>query len=300
VSGKQLAACPDEEFRRGLLGLADKTIKLTDGAARAYAARGWLLADFGAEEKALADLRTAFAKLPDVEESGKPGLSSTSHELSHLCGELAHHEDAVSCLAMIAELQPGNVVYSNWAALALLGAGRSDEYSATCRDMASRFQATKKVNQSYWVAWTCLLGPEAVDDYEPVIRLAEQTVAAEPEWEMYIKTLGGIFYRAGRWEEAIERLTEADNLVQEPDSKSNTSPAYTWYFLAMANHKQGQHANAEKWLAKANEWTDKVLRQHEDGTASLPWNRRLTLKLFREEAEGMIGTPDEPGDDTER
>ena len=35
-----MAKCPDERLRQGLLELADKTIEMTQGAARAYAARG--------------------------------------------------------------------------------------------------------------------------------------------------------------------------------------------------------------------------------------------------------------------
>ena len=33
-----------------------------------------------------------------------------------------------------------------------------------------------------------------------------------------------------------------------------------------------------------------IIREDEEGTAALAWNRRLTLKLFREEAEGLIET----------
>jgi hypothetical protein len=80
----------------------------------------------------------------------------------------------------------------------------------------------------------------------------------------------------------------ADELAREPESASTSSPAYGWYFLAMAHQADGQPEEAQKWLAKAVEWTDKVVREDEEGTASLSWNRRLTLKLLREEAEAMI------------
>ena len=132
------------------------------------------------------------------------------------------------------------------------------------------------------------MAPDAVDDYAPVVRLAEQAVEAKPNSDDYLKTLGGIFYRAGRFEEAVERLTEANNLIEDPDTESNSSPAYTWYFLAMAHQKLGHEADAKTWLDKANEWTDKVLAEHEDGTSPVSWNRRLTLKLLRDEAEAAI------------
>ena len=76
--------------------------------------------------------------------------------------------------------------------------------------------------------------------------------------------------------------------MQEPETGLKSSPAYTGYFLAMAHHKLGHDAEAEKWLVNATEWSDKVLSEHEEGTSTLPWNRRLTLKLLREEAEGLM------------
>jgi len=121
------------------------------------------------------------------------------------------------------------------------------------------------------------------------VRLAEQPVEADPDSDGYLKTLGGILYRAGRVEDGVQRLTEANNMIEDPDTESNSSLAYTCYFLAMAHHKLGHDEEAEKGLQKATEWTDKVLTEHEEGTTPQSWNRRLTLKLLREEAEGMIG-----------
>ena len=198
-------------------------------------------------------------------------------------------EDAAGLITELAELQPEKALHSYWAALVSLGGGSSDSYGSTCRRMLKQFQDTEKANDAYWVAWTCLLGPEAAEDYAPVVRLAEQAVEADADSEVYLKTLGGILYRAGRFEEAVKRLTEADNLIEDPDTESNLSPAYTWYFLAMAHHKLGHAEEAKKWLDKATEWTDKVLAEHEEGKSPLSWNRRLTLKLLRKEAEDMIG-----------
>ena len=125
------------------------------------------------------------------------------------------------------------------------------------------------------------------------MRLAELAVEAKPDSDGYLKTLGGILYRADRFEEAVERLSEANALIEDADTASQSSPAYTWYFLAMAHHRLRHEVEAGKWLQKANEWTDKVVTEHEEGTATLPWNRRLTFKLLREEAEGMLGKDEE-------
>ena len=67
-------------------------------------------------------------------------------------------------------------------------------------------------------------------------------VEAEPESNVYLKTLGGILYRAGRLEEAARRLAEANDLIEEPDSRSASTPAYTWYLLAMVHHELAEDA----------------------------------------------------------
>jgi hypothetical protein len=38
-------------------------------------------------------------------------------------------------------------------------------------------------------------------------------------------------------------------------------------------------------------WTDKTFAEAEQGTADVPWNRRLTLKLLRDEAEALLKSP---------
>lgn len=65
----------------------------------------------------------------------------------------------------------------------------------------------------------------------------------------------------------------------------NSSRAYTWYFRAMAHHALGNIQEASQWLRKADEWTDKELNDSEDPVA---WNRELTLKMLREEAQALV------------
>ena len=50
----------------------------------------------------------------------------------------------------------------------------------------------------------------------------------------------------------------------------------------MAHAKAGDDEQAGHYLAQANDWTDKVLGDEEHPPA---WNRRMTLRLLREEAE---------------
>ena len=48
----EVAKCPDEQLRQGLLELADKAIEKTQGAAQAYTARAMLYDAFGRDDEA--------------------------------------------------------------------------------------------------------------------------------------------------------------------------------------------------------------------------------------------------------
>ena len=56
----------------------------------------------------------------------------------------------------------------------------------------------------------------------------------------------------------------------------------------MAHHHLEQEAQAKEWLSKANERSQEELGT-DQGEREVAWNRRLTLKLLREEAEALLG-----------
>jgi tetratricopeptide (TPR) repeat protein len=209
--------------------------------------------------------------------------------------EMGDFEKAVADLHQAMERAPENVIYSHYVALAHIARDDLDEYRRTCDDMWTKFRGTEDADEQHWVAWTCALAPDAIPDLSAAVSLSAQAVESEPKSIIYLGTLRAILYRAGRFEEAIERLHEGDRLVEEAEPGMRSSPAttaataYNWYFLAMAHHRLGQAEEANKWLEKAGAWTDRVLREHEDGTIRLGWSRRVTLKLFRDEAEALIG-----------
>jgi hypothetical protein len=108
-------------------------------------------------------------------------------------------------------------------------------------------------------------------------------------------------YRAGRFEEAVTRLTEAAELTCHP---YRTNVQHTWYFLAMAHHRLGHADEARRWLDKGLRGTEEALKSPGEtpgksgnaaGVLSPNWNRRLTLQLLRREAEQLIqGPPTRP------
>jgi tetratricopeptide (TPR) repeat protein len=174
-------------------------------------------------------------------------------------------------------------------ALCHLSLGQEVEYQRTCQDMLKVLGGEKDMGFAKRIAWTCSLHAEAVKDWSPIVELARQAAKAEPESLRLANTLGTVLWRAGDTEQAIEVLQcVADQLGDEPTTKE-TSPAYTWFVLAMACHQHGDGDQARQWCEKANRWTGRVLQQHESGEGpKLPWNRRWTLQRLRDEAASLL------------
>ena len=91
-------------------------------------------------------------------------------------------------------------------------------------------------------------------------------------------------FRAGQFEDAKQSLTAA----AEAPATAATSSTYVWYFLAMTNHRLGDHNEARKWLALATEFTSKILIESKAGRYHVAWNRRVTLELLDAEARALL------------
>src|SRR5262249_60567827 len=86
-------------------------------------------------------------------------------------------------------------------------------------------------------AWMCAFAPQAVPDPALPVRLAERAVGVGRQWEQ-LNTLGAVLYRAGRHEEAIQRLTESMHANPPEGTPSD------WLFLAMAHPQLGHRGRA--------------------------------------------------------
>ncbi|HMC90417.1 MAG TPA: tetratricopeptide repeat protein, partial [Gemmataceae bacterium] len=169
----------------------------------------------------------------------------------------------------------------NWyrCALVQLGTGDLAGYRKSCAAMLEHFSQTGEPEMANWVAWTCALAPESVKDLGACVRLADKAVAGNPKDGKYLGTLGAVLYRAGRYEDALPRLSggigvNSDQMV--------FATAYDCFFLAMAHHRLG-HAD------EARRCFDLALRSMKPLGQNAPsWNRRLTLELLRREAEDLV------------
>ncbi|MHC4573182.1 MAG: protein kinase domain-containing protein [Planctomycetota bacterium] len=171
-------------------------------------------------------------------------------------------------------------------ALAYLAAGDIEGYRGTCASVLENFGQTEGPFRAFLTAWTCVLAPDAVEDPGRIVQLAKRAVESDNESEGYLNALGASLYRAGRFDEAIQHLTR---LVAgwEKAGKMPTgySPAFTWFFLAMAHHQLGNSDEARACLDNA------VARAEQKFSGELRWRQRLALQLLRQEAELLVKGP---------
>jgi serine/threonine protein kinase/Flp pilus assembly protein TadD len=194
-------------------------------------------------------------------------------------------DDAAAYLRTQIERRPTDVLAHSRLALARAGAGDLTGYRSSCAAMLRQFGQTDEPFAAHCVAWASVLAPDAVEDLDRPVKLAESVLRGDPQNDPYTITLGAALYRAGRFAEAIRRLRGA-NAAWENKKATKYSPAYTWLFLAMAHHRLGQAEEARRWLDKAVKWAERETRNNGDH-----WDRRLTLQLLRREAEGLLRGP---------
>jgi tetratricopeptide (TPR) repeat protein len=154
--------------------------------------------------------------------------------------------------------------------------------------MLAHFGQTDKPDVAHWVAWTFVPGADAVKDWDRAIKLAETALRSDSKNHAYLSTLGASLYRAGRFDQALKRLDEANvAAAQAGRGPMLCSPAYSWFFLAMIHQRLGHPKEARRWLDKA------IKQMEEEGkNPGVTWNRALTLQLLRREAGSLLGVED--------
>jgi tetratricopeptide (TPR) repeat protein len=215
------------------------------------------------------------------------------HSAESLCvrsvilAEFGQFEQAREGLLGVIARGEGNFYTRYQAALLALKLDDPAAYRGTCAALVTKFADSQNPNELYYTAWTCSLGPGAVEDHAPVLELARRDAEARPSHAGALQALGAALFRAGQFEEAREALTKAADAAPPT---ANSFSVYTRFFLAMTHHRLGQHEEAQAWFDKAEAYTEQALAE-KDGSASLSWNRRLTLELLQSEAAAWLQQP---------
>jgi tetratricopeptide (TPR) repeat protein len=171
-------------------------------------------------------------------------------------------------------------------------------YREHCRRMLERFGQSKSSFDIGVLAYTCVLGPEALGDPQRALELAHRREAMAPTppdyaiWSAQI--LGLAYYRAGAHDKVVECLQKA--LVDYPEWDHNV---VNWLVLAMAHQRLGHACESSQWLQKADDWIAAKMRQSTPETGFVPpgwwWRDWLAVQFLRREAESLV-----PGTDKDK
>jgi tetratricopeptide (TPR) repeat protein len=220
----------------------------------------------------------------------RPGVLDYPEWHSSSCGALGflltaanRPQEAERAFRKVFALRPSTSTGWYRHALVHLHLGEPDGYRQACAALLERFSENPSEDDVYWTEWTCALGPGAVTDWRPIVRLAEKRLAAFPKDCDRLQHFGAVLYRAGQYPEAVKRLAEAEAAFGGTKN-SRSSALYGWLFRAMAEHRLGHAEEAKKWLAK----TVQAIDRPEKADGPVPWNRCLTLQLLRREAEEVL------------
>jgi WD40 repeat protein/serine/threonine protein kinase/tetratricopeptide (TPR) repeat protein len=196
-------------------------------------------------------------------------------------GLVGQWREAAEDLASAHKLNPELNNSVIWRGNALLQANDVEGYRRLCREKAKEIDGVPfSPLAANAVAWLACLHPDAVDDYKSLIALAQRAVneTADPKGRgPYLNTLGAILYRAGRYQEALDRLNERLRDLPEglPDD---------WAFLALAHHRLGNHDQARRWLTRLREYRSPTTFP----TPFAFWSH-AEVPLLRREVEAVLG-----------
>jgi tetratricopeptide (TPR) repeat protein len=169
----------------------------------------------------------------------------------------------------------------------LLLQGDNEGYRQVCRRVLRRWGQSQNAQELYLVARTLALAPHDVAEPAKAVVLLETVVAVHPRGAWYRHTLAVALYRAGRFEQSVERGQKS--MKDDPAWQGHV---VNWLLLALAKHRLGQDAEARAWLEKAVQWIEQASKAH-PGSAlrRLPvpsLSDHLEVLLLRREAEQLL------------
>jgi serine/threonine protein kinase/WD40 repeat protein len=197
-------------------------------------------------------------------------------------------DEAASAYAQATSLGPDDRTVWYRHLLLRLKQGDRDGYRRGCAAARARLAGQTGRLAINELAWYCVLGPEAVPDFDALIGPVAAWASAHPDDSSVQNTLGALLCRAGRFEEASAAL---DTAIRR---HGGGGTAFDHLFLALSCHRLGRHDESRRWLARADDWI-RLARAGQVGLpdidAPLPWEVHLELDLLRREADTLVSPP---------
>jgi WD40 repeat protein/serine/threonine protein kinase/tetratricopeptide (TPR) repeat protein len=144
-------------------------------------------------------------------------------------------------------------------------------------ELIRHFDGSRSAEIRLSVVWACVLAPQGTADPELPVRLAEVAIPEDVSNEgksYHLKTLGVALFRAGRYQEAIDRLDASQRLSAVDSSTREAS-------LAMAHQRLGYRAEALHHLERLRR-----IQPGKDDTHEFTIG--LQIRFLKREAEAEI------------
>jgi tetratricopeptide (TPR) repeat protein len=255
----------------------DKAIELDPNGADTWNNRGVTFEDRQQWDKAIADFSEA------IERDPKYAVAWSNRGWAY--ASLRQWDKALADLSKAIEINPDAPPSWYYRALVRLQCDDPAGYRKDCADMRRQFGPSAKPDDVNWTVWTCIQLADGVDDWTKLVEWGEKALAADPDNDIRLTTLGAVLYRAGRFDEAVRRLTEAEAAFKKAKVRVSMI-AYAWLFRAMAEERLGHAEQAREWLARAVREIEQPPVERAPGVDT--WNRRLAPRLLRSEAEKLL------------
>jgi tetratricopeptide (TPR) repeat protein/tRNA A-37 threonylcarbamoyl transferase component Bud32 len=234
----------------------------------------------GLVDDAVAPLRAAIGIQPD---------SPKFHfALGAAHGHAGQWKPAAAAYARGLELDKNPNNHSYWyTGLPLhLAAGDAEGYRRLCRQMLERFGQSQDLITIEWTAKTCALVPDAVSDFKPIEKLADQLVTGTEthgSYRFFVLVKALVEYRAGRHAEAVQW---AERYAPVPDG--NEFDACVFATLSMAEHQLGNADKARAALTSAKAIVTNKRPDPANGRPFVNWHEWLHSDTVLREAEVLV------------
>jgi tetratricopeptide (TPR) repeat protein len=233
--------------------------------------------------------------LPDY-----PGPGPLYAERARAYAELGQWEQARADYAQAVPQEGYDLLDGYRLALTQLRWGDVAGYRHTWKHLWERWEPTEDPSWAGLLVWTGALAPQPQADSDRLVTVAEKAVAGMPQNGDVLGILGSALYRAGRYDQAVQRGKEAQALhaagkvgigflvpgFHEGQALRAVGEAGVDTLLqAMAYYRLGQGKEARCCLAQAEQQQS----QRETLGDDPPWEVRVAYDLLHREAEELIG-----------
>ncbi|HEV2294743.1 MAG TPA: tetratricopeptide repeat protein [Tepidisphaeraceae bacterium] len=220
----------------------------------------------------------------------RPDVHESHYALSLSYARRGEWEKAKVSLRRCVELSPRDHQYLlQWACLGLY-TDDQESYRCACQILVEHFGNTTQPHIAERTAKTCSLGPGALDDFDPVLKLADRAVTGTEEdglFRFFVLAKALAEYRAGRHASALDWARRWG-----ANAGGNEYDATAFSVTALAHLGLGQRDEATSALREAQ----LIIGAKSPDTANgrpygNDWHDWLHARILFREAEKMLAEP---------